>query len=131
MMADNDKKGDYPIGYKKPPHHTRFRTGVSGNPAGRSKGARSLKSDLLEELSEKIPVTERGMRRRLSKQRVTLKALVNKGMSGDVGAAAKVIDLSIRLLGLDEGTAGETALSTTDEKILAAFLERYADGRRR
>lgn len=40
------------IGYKKPPRHTRFRKGQSGNPKGRPKGTQNLKTDLAEELSE-------------------------------------------------------------------------------
>jgi len=31
---------DYEIGYRKPPAHTRFKAGQSGNPAGRPRGAR-------------------------------------------------------------------------------------------
>ena len=40
------------VGYKKPPKHKRWRKGESGNPTGRRKGQRNLKTDLLEELSE-------------------------------------------------------------------------------
>jgi hypothetical protein len=32
-------QGDYKIGYGKPPEHTRFRPGQSGNPAGRPRAA--------------------------------------------------------------------------------------------
>src|SRR6202022_3261656 len=38
-----DSAGDeYDVGYGKPPKHTRFRAGQSGNPAGRRKGVRNL-----------------------------------------------------------------------------------------
>jgi len=30
----NDDPPDYPVGYKKPPLHSRFRKGQSGNPEG-------------------------------------------------------------------------------------------------
>ena len=121
---DKTKK-DYQIGYKKPPVHTRFPKGVSGNPSGRSRGSRNLKTDFLEELSERVTVTEGGKRRHHSKQRVTIKALVNKAMTGDVRAAAKVIEYQIKLFGLDEAASGESVLSQTDQEILAAFLKRY------
>ncbi len=52
--------GDYDVGYGKPPQHTRFRKGQSGNPTGRPKGARNLKTELLEELQEQILVREGG-----------------------------------------------------------------------
>ena len=35
-------------GYCKPPAHTRFRKGVSGNPGGRPKGAKNLKTMICE-----------------------------------------------------------------------------------
>ena len=34
----SSKKGDYEIGYGKPPEHSRFQKGWSANPAGRPKG---------------------------------------------------------------------------------------------
>ena len=40
---------DYEVGYKKPPIHTRFKPGVSGNPKGRPKGTKNLATDLAEE----------------------------------------------------------------------------------
>ena len=36
-----DKKGDYTVGYGKPPTATRFKKGQSGNPKGRPKGSRN------------------------------------------------------------------------------------------
>ena len=32
----------YEVGYGRPPQHTQFRPGQSGNPAGRRKGVRNL-----------------------------------------------------------------------------------------
>ena len=62
MSSDSDKqrKALYVLGYGKPPEHTRFRPGSSGNPRGRPKGSKNksklpalseerLKSILLEE----------------------------------------------------------------------------------
>ena len=38
--------GDYDAGWGKPPQHSRFKKGHSGNPNGRPPKARSLKTDL-------------------------------------------------------------------------------------
>ena len=38
--------------------HTRFRKGKSGNPQGRPKRTKNLKTDLIEELREQILVRE-------------------------------------------------------------------------
>ena len=39
-----------PVGYKNSPEHTRWKKGQSGNPTGRTKGQRNLKTDLAAEL---------------------------------------------------------------------------------
>ena len=39
--------GDYQVGYGKPPRHTRFRRGASGNPRGRPRGASAGRADRL------------------------------------------------------------------------------------
>ncbi len=44
-----EEERDYEVGYRKPPGHTRFTKGRSGNPDGRSPGAKNLKT-LLSEL---------------------------------------------------------------------------------
>jgi hypothetical protein len=41
--------GDYQVGYGKPPKHTQFKPGKSGNPQGRPKGTKNLKTDLIAE----------------------------------------------------------------------------------
>src|SRR5260370_27753852 len=55
-----DKKGDYAVGYGKPPRHTRFTRGQSGNPRGRAPGAKNMKTLLSEALNECVIVTENG-----------------------------------------------------------------------
>jgi hypothetical protein len=54
-MQSNDSSSDtpvnsagdaYEVGFGKPPKHTRFRAGQSGNPAGRRNGIRDLMTDV-------------------------------------------------------------------------------------
>src|SRR3954447_7242336 len=74
---------DYKVGYGKPPQHTQFRKGRSGNPKGRPKGARSLASIWSSVWNEKLTVTENGRRRRISKRQAAVKQLANKAASGN------------------------------------------------
>ena len=43
----DDGARDYKVGYKKPPLHSRFKKGQSGNPRGRPRGAKNFSSVLL------------------------------------------------------------------------------------
>lgn len=119
------KSGDYEVGYGKPPKHTQFQPGQSGNPRGRPKGTKNLKSDLQEELNEKILVREGDRARRVSKQRAVVKAIVTRTMKGDARAASLLTSMMMRLLDTGEG-APETAepLHDGELEILRAFEER-------
>ena len=91
--------GDYEVGYGKPPRHTRFRPGRSGNPAGRPKGPQTLPADLRAELAEDVTLREGDLERTFSKQRAILRSLTAKAIEGDAKATAMVLDLVQRLLG--------------------------------
>ena len=80
--------GSYEVGYCRPPQHTRFKPGHSGNPKGRPKGTKNLKTDLMEELAERINVSEGGKPKKLSKQRALVKSLTAKAIKGDARASA-------------------------------------------
>tara|TARA_R110001592_G_scaffold222022_1_gene477042 strand:- start:5197 stop:5595 length:399 start_codon:yes stop_codon:yes gene_type:complete len=115
-------KKDYLVGYGKPPAATQFKPGQSGNPKGRPKGTKNLKTDLEEELKEKITVTEAGKPKKLSKQRALLKAVVAKALKGDTKAISIVVGMVDRYLAETDLPEAATAdLTVTDEAILEEF----------
>lgn len=120
MSGEND---DYEVGYGKPPMHSRFQKGHKlGHRGGRKKGSRNLKSDLQDELAERITLQEGGRKIRISKQRALVKALTVKGIKGDDRAAAKVLDLLLRIVGLDDAGDAETPLAEDDQAILDLYF---------
>jgi hypothetical protein len=127
-MSEKAKKtesagsADYEVGYGKPPKRTRFQPGESGNPGGRPKGTKNLKTDLVEELREKVVVREGEQSRRVSKQRAVVKTLVTRTLKGDARAATLLTSMMMRLLDTGEG-APETAEPLHDEEI--AILEAF------
>lgn len=115
------------VGYKRPPRHTQFKPGQSGNPNGRPKGTRNLDTDLEEELSEKIVVNEGGRRLEISKQRSILKSLVSKALKGDTRAASILVNLK---LGLEQSKPVDdrnSSLDADDQAILEAYARRLLD----
>ena len=115
---------DYEVGYKKPPMHTRFQPGQSGNPKGRPKGAKNLKTELAEELQECIALREGGARRAVSKQRALLKRLMEKALQGDVRAASLIFNMVARFLDQTEPEDDATPLAEADLAILEAYESR-------
>ena len=120
-MADNDT-----VGYGKPPKSSQFKPGQSGNPNGRPKGIKNLKTDLAEELSEQVIIHEGGHKKTVTKQRAMVKAMTAKALSGDINAITRICGLVERLLLPDEEPGAETPLSFEDQEILKRFVERYS-----
>ncbi|RWE64690.1 DUF5681 domain-containing protein [Mesorhizobium sp.] len=121
-MSDQDE----PTGYKRPPKATRWKTGESGNPRGRVKGERNLKTELLEEIFEEILIKEGGVPKKVTKARAMLKAQAAKAVQGDTKAAALIMATMQRLLDPPPPTP-ETVVSDNDRAIVEAFLKRNAN----
>jgi hypothetical protein len=86
-----EDKRDYPVGRGKPPMHTRFKKGQSGNPRGpRSK---NLPAPLIEALDEPLTATIDGERRQITKREAVVTQLVNKSAAADLPATKMLVDM--------------------------------------
>jgi hypothetical protein len=113
-----------PVGYKKPPKHSQFKPGQSGNLKGRPKGTKNLATDLEEELSQKIIVTEGGKQQETTKQRAMLKSLFAKAMKGETRAASVILNLIIGLEQSRNDQADTENIDEEDMQILESYRER-------
>lgn len=127
LPANDSLKGDYDVGYGKPPKHTRFKPGQSGNPRGKPKRAKGLKTDLREEMAERVTIKENGKRIKVTKQRLMIKALAKKAANGDVKAAGQLVSLTIQSFGLEDRREGKTELSKHDQALLADVEKHLSD----
>ena len=122
-MPDN-RDSDYQVGYGKPPQHTRFKKGESGNPSGRPKGSKNLTTLLEKELKQRVLVTENGRRRSISKQEAMVKHLVNKAVSGDRALMQLLLE-EIRLLEARAAASPSgTNLDEADREVMRQIQER-------
>ena len=122
---------DHEIGFGKPPRQSQFKPGLSGNPKGRPRGSKNLKTDLAEEMQEQVVVREGGRAHKISKQRALIKAMTAKGLNGDPRSLVHTLDLVVRLLSSVEGDGDDTQISADDKAILEAYRARQSAYERR
>ena len=114
-MPNKDDDSGYEIGFGKPPKHSRFRKGLSGNPQGRPKGRRNLATVLERTLQEKVVINENGVRRTVTKLEAAVKQLVNKAAAGDLAALRQLTALA--------GSSVEQGVDASTNQLAAADLE--------
>jgi Family of unknown function (DUF5681) len=88
-MSDTDS--DYKVGPGKPPLHTRFKKGQSGNPRGRQ--PKDLPALLIAALNQPVTVTENGRRRQITKREAVIAQLVDKSATADLRATKMLLDI--------------------------------------
>ena len=118
-MAD-----DHEIGYKKPPRHSQFKKGRSGNPKGRPKGTRNFKTDLREVLAAPVTIRQNGRATTVSSQCAAFMQLQAGAVKGERHSRDRFLDYAERY-GEDEAAEdAERALAQADQDIVVHFKER-------
>ena len=124
VMADVSPAASPGVGYGRPPIATRFQPGRSGNPLGRPKGARNLSAVMASTLNEKVPITENGRRRHITKLEAAVKQLVNRAASGE----ARATQLLFALIAADEAKPPEIKndrFADADLTVMAELARRF------
>jgi Family of unknown function (DUF5681) len=80
------------VGYKRPPAHSRFEKGKSGNPKGRPKGRRTG-TTLASLINQTVTVTIDGESRKVPLAEAITLSLFQRGVGGNVAAAREVIKI--------------------------------------
>lgn len=117
--ANPDKK----VGYKRPPLHTRFRPGTSGNPRGRQKGVRNFAADVKRTLELPVTLSENGKSKRVSTQEALILRLREKALKGDARALETLLSLARTHNEDFVDHSRDGSLVGEDQAILDAYLE--------
>jgi Family of unknown function (DUF5681) len=117
-------EADNAVGYCRPPQHTRFQPGRSGNPKGRPKGSKNFSTLFSEELAQPVILKENGKRRRMPKRQALAKQVINKALSNDLRAAALVLDQVWRCEGSAEGPVAIEVDQPENKLVMESIIRR-------
>jgi len=121
-LAGSDK-----VGYGKPPKHTQFKKGQSGNPKGRPKQVQAhmpVSRIIRHSLSEEVQGFVNGKTRKMTKLAAIIEVQSAKALKGDTRAAKLVIDLGHKHIAPHqtlEELRGDRPLFTFTEEEAARF----------
>ncbi len=130
-MDGEQPPGHYEVGYGKPPQHSRFQPGRSGNPNGRPKGSRNLFTQVLRAGNEKVTVVKDGRRMKLTLLEVIVRQQFKQAATGNHSATRTVLNL---VQGVEAQAAQELerasrteerSLTESDASVLANLQARF------
>jgi hypothetical protein len=109
--------GPYEIGYCKPPKHTRFKPGQSGNPRGRPKAEKSLGAALNDALKAKVKLRGNGKERGVSSRDAYFIRVVRDAIQGNAAAQRLLLALMERFLPINAAAPAENAEDARAEVV--------------
>ena len=116
------------VGYGKPPLHSRFQKGKSGNAKGRPKGSCNTLKLLNDVLEQKITISQEGKKIKISKKLAMLTQLVNAAVKGEIKAIAELFPYLLQIdLKEEEKQQALKALSSSDQSIVENFIKKIKE----
>lgn len=116
------------VGPGRPPKHSQFQKGKSGNPKGRPKGTLNLATVLERTLRERVVINENGERKVITKMEAAVKQLVNKAAKGDIPAfkILSALAASAEERMADSSQSPVDQLQEADHMVMQNILKRLA-----
>ena len=121
-----DPTPPHEVGYCRPPVESRFQPGQSGNPKGRRKRQRNLRTEVREALDKTIALREGDRTRMATKQTALITTLVNSALKSDPKAWNSLLSLmrAVRLADDAPDDNSHQPLTVFDDALVADFLRR-------
>jgi Family of unknown function (DUF5681) len=112
MSSDDQAHGgparNYEVGDRRPPKHSQFKPGVSGNPKGRPKGSVNLRTRIARQLRQTVPVTRHGRQVKMPKAELIAHQIVDAAAKGNLKAALWAVQVD------DEASIAASTSSTEE-----------------
>jgi hypothetical protein len=121
---------DSPVGYKRPPVHSRFQKGHSGNPRGRPKKGVDFMDDAAEILGAMVTGQAKGKPITLPAVQAMFRILCNRALKGDNRALRGVIEQMLTLVPAARDRAKEKEAEDARLRETAAKFDRLMRGDR-
>jgi hypothetical protein len=131
-MASKPAKGapaGYTVGRGKPPRHSQFKPGQSGNPGGRKKGSQNVSTLVRQAMESPIELTINGVTQEMPMLKALVLGLAQQGLRGNIKAMELAIAIAERHCDSPEEDIEE--LAEEDHAILARSLKRAGKRRAR
>jgi Family of unknown function (DUF5681) len=113
------------VGYGRPPVHTRFKPGKSGNPKGRPKNSRNLRTIIQDALTQKVVLRHGQGKRSITKLEGIVLRQVEGALKGNDKAALAALKMAAQV-GLLEAPESEietvTDFSPSENEMMEELL---------
>src|SRR5262249_8954213 len=129
--SSRDMSESGPVGYRRPPIHTRFKPGKSGNPKGCPKSSRNLRTIIQDALTTKIELRQGKGKRSISKLEGIVLRQVESALKGDDKAALAALKMAaqVGLLDARESPIEAAVLSTSEKQMMEELLSSKGVGK--
>jgi hypothetical protein len=114
-------------GYGKPPRANRFGKGSSGNPSGRPKGSKNLRTLIKQAAAKKVSVYEDGKTMRKTKMDIAVTQMFNKAVKGEPRFTQMVLE---HFKNAENASAADYIVDSFHEADAAVVVEIIARIRR-
>jgi hypothetical protein len=120
MAKDKKTRG----GYGRPPTHTQFRPGKSGNPRGRPKVSKDLQARLKKAAAEKVVLQDGDRERKVDKLDVALTQMMNKAAQGQPSFLKMALAQIQRAEAAEPPAVPQEELVEADHEVIALVIRR-------